>query len=111
MATRAIERLGLLLILAVGVSRASGANGPRILIEVEGTDQSVEYGRLRADVRVIMPDGKHLIVTCLTGLRRCFALSPGPSYSAEVDGNALWIYGSELGGKEHRAKYAVTGNW
>ena len=38
-------------------------------------------------------------------------LSPGPSYSAEVDGNALWIYGSELGGKEHRAKYAVTGNW
>jgi hypothetical protein len=62
-------------------------------------------------VRVIMPNGQHIIVTCLSGLRSCFTLSAGQGYRAEIDGNSLWIYAVELGGKEHRAKFARTGSW
>ncbi len=57
-----------------------------------------------------MSDGRRITVWCQSGFRRCTTLSPG-NYTAEIDGNSLWIYGYELGGKQHKLKYRYVGGW
>ncbi len=64
----------------------------------------------QAYVHAIMPDGRRITVWCQAGLRRCTTLSPG-SYTAEIDGNSLWIYAYELGDKQHKLKYRYVGGW
>jgi len=61
-------------------------------------------------VRAIMSDGKHITLWCQPGFRVCPTLNAG-HYDAYVNGNSVWIYGRDLGGKEHKAKYRYEGDW
>jgi hypothetical protein len=61
-------------------------------------------------VRAIMPDGTHVTLWCQAGFRHCSSPSPG-YYSAEVNGNTVWMYGHDLSGKEHKIKYHWVGGW
>lgn len=61
-------------------------------------------------VRVIMPDGRHATLWCQGGFRSCHTLEAG-HYDAQVDGNTVWMYTYDLGGKEHKTKYRYEGGW
>ena len=58
-------------------------------------------------VEAIMADGTHVTLWCQQGVRKCLSLPVG-SYSAEVDGNTVWIYVRELSGKENKIKYKAV---
>jgi hypothetical protein len=32
-------------------------------------------------------------------------------YSAQIDGNSVWMFGHDLWGKEHKIKYHYVGGW
>lgn len=64
----------------------------------------------QAHVHAIMPDGTHVTLWCQSGFRHCSTLNAG-YYAAEVDGNSVWVYGRDLGGKEHKVKYHYVGGW
>jgi hypothetical protein len=65
----------------------------------------------QAHVLAVMPDGKHVTLWCQYGFRRCADLSAG-SYTAELDGNSLYVYELDLSGKlAHRIKYQYAGGW
>lgn len=72
--------------------------------------RTVEHSIAQEHVYAIMPDGSHVTLWCQNGFRRCESLSAG-KYTAEVDGNTLWIYGHELDGKERKIKYHYVGGW
>jgi hypothetical protein len=58
-------------------------------------------------VRVIWPGGSHVTLWCQAGFRQCLSLAPG-IYSAEVKGNAVWIYAAY----RKKIKYTpVGGSW
>ena len=59
------------------------------------------------NVEAIMEDGTHVTLWCQAGFRQCVALKAG-SYSAEVDGNTVWMYLRDLSGKEHKIKYKAV---
>jgi len=61
-------------------------------------------------VHAIMSDGKRVTLWCQTGLRRCGNLGSG-NYAAEIDGNSVWIYSFEIGGKRQKIKYRYAGGW
>ena len=62
-------------------------------------------------VRGIMPDGRHITLWCQQGFRRCSKLTPG-TYSAELDGNTVWMQVYDLDGTTtHRVKYRFEGGW
>lgn len=62
-------------------------------------------------VQAIMPDGRHVTLWCQQGFRRCSKLSPG-SYSAELDGNSVWMQVYDLdGATKHKVKYQFEGGW
>ena len=61
-------------------------------------------------VFAIMPDGRHLTLWCQVGWRYCSQPSAG-TYTAEIEGNVVWLHVFELGGKEHRVKYHYVGGW
>jgi hypothetical protein len=63
-----------------------------------------------AHVHAIMPDGTHITLWCQSGFRRCNTLNAG-YYTAQIDGNSVWMFGHDLGGKEHRIKYHYVGGW
>jgi hypothetical protein len=63
-----------------------------------------------AEVFVKLPDGRGARVHCQPVFKSCPSLNPG-QYPAEVKGNALIIYGRDLDGKEHGAKFNVVGYW
>lgn len=54
-----------------------------------------------------MADGTHVTLWCQVGFRQCVSLKAG-SYSAEVDGNTVWMYIRDLSGKEHKVKYKAV---
>jgi hypothetical protein len=58
-------------------------------------------------VQAIMEDGTHVTLWCQAGLRKCVSLHTG-AYSAEVDGNTVWIYIRDLSGKEQKLKYKAV---
>lgn len=58
-------------------------------------------------VSAILPDGRHVILWCQEGYRRCDDLQHG-SYEAEVDGNSLFVFVHELSGKERKIKYRAV---
>ena len=58
-------------------------------------------------VQAIMEDGTHVTLWCQAGLRKCVSLNPG-TYSAEVDGNTVWMYIRDLSGKENKIKYKAV---
>lgn len=58
-------------------------------------------------VYAILPDGRHVILWCQQGYRRCDDLQPG-SYEAEIDGNSLFVFVHELSGKERKIKYRAV---
>jgi hypothetical protein len=107
---KAIRNTIFALALAAGAAHAK-ESAPRISITVDGTTQERRGGIIEADVRVIMPDGRRLVVACTTFRRWCYALNRGDDYPAEVHGNDLWIFAKELNGKEKTGKYQVTGEW
>jgi len=43
------------------------------------------------NVEAIMADGTHVTLWCQAGFRQCISLKAG-YYSAEVDGNTVWMY-------------------
>jgi hypothetical protein len=57
-----------------------------------------------------MPDGTHVTLWCQRGFRKCSTLNGG-YYSAEINGDSVWIFGHDLGGKEHKIKYHYVGGW
>ena len=59
------------------------------------------------NVEAIMEDGTHVTLWCQAGFRQCVSLKAG-SYSAEVDGNTVWMYLRDLSGKEHKIKYKAV---
>jgi hypothetical protein len=59
------------------------------------------------NVEAIMADGTHVTLWCQQGVRKCLSLPVG-HYSAEVDGNTVWIYVRELSGKENKVKYKAV---
>ena len=59
------------------------------------------------NVQAIMADGTQVTLWCQAGLRKCVSLQPG-NYSAEVDGNTVWIYVRELSGKERKIKFKAV---
>ncbi len=58
-------------------------------------------------VSAILPDGRHVILWCQQGYRRCDDLQPG-RYEAEIDGNSLFVFVHELSGKERKIKYRAV---
>lgn len=61
-------------------------------------------------VHAIMPNGTHLTLWCQAGWRHCSTPNSG-NYTAEVEGNTVWLHVYDLGGKEHRIKYHYIGGW
>ena len=59
------------------------------------------------NVEAIMADGTHVTLWCQAGFRQCISLKAG-YYSAEVDGNTVWMYIRDLSGKEHKVKYKAV---
>ena len=59
------------------------------------------------NVDAIMADGTHVTLWCQAGFRQCVSLKAG-HYSAEVDGNTVWMYLRDLSGKEHKIKYKAV---
>jgi hypothetical protein len=59
------------------------------------------------NVEAIMADGTHVTLWCQAGFRHCISLKAG-YYSAEVDGNTVWMYIRDLSGKEHKVKYKAV---
>lgn len=58
-------------------------------------------------VSAILPDGRHVILWCQNEFRRCDYLQPG-KYTAEPDGNVLFVYVHDLSGRAHRVKYRAV---
>jgi hypothetical protein len=56
------------------------------------------------NVQAVMEDGRNVTLWCQQGWRDCVSLLPG-SYSAEIDGNTVWVYIKDLSGKERKIKY------
>lgn len=61
-------------------------------------------------VLAVMPDGRHVTLWCQAGFRRCADLSEG-TYTAEVDGNTLYVYLLDLSSKPLKVKYRHVGGW
>ena len=62
-------------------------------------------------VQALMPDGRHITLWCQQGFRRCAKLTPG-SYSAELEGNSVWMKVYDLDGTTtHKIKYRFEGGW
>jgi len=59
------------------------------------------------NVEAIMADGTHVTLWCQAGFRQCVSLKAG-NYSAEVDGNTVWMYIRDLSGKEPKIKYKAV---
>jgi hypothetical protein len=59
------------------------------------------------NVEAVMADGTHVTLWCQQGFRQCVSLKAG-FYSAEVDGNTVWMYIKDLSGKEHKIKYKAV---
>jgi hypothetical protein len=59
------------------------------------------------NAQAIMADGTRVTLWCQQGLRKCVSLQPG-NYSAEVDGNTVWVYIRDLSGKESKFKYKAV---
>jgi len=65
----------------------------------------------QAHVQALMPDGRHITLWCQQGFRRCAKLTPG-SYSAELEGNSVWMKVFDLDGTTtHKIKYHFEGGW
>ncbi len=64
----------------------------------------------QSHVHAIMPNGTHITLWCQAGWRHCSTPNSG-NYTAEVDGNTVWLHVYDLGGKEHRIKYHYVGGW
>ena len=63
----------------------------------------------QALVDAVMPNGKHVLLTCLVSARNhCGGLAFG-SYSAEVHGDHVWVFDHDINGKEYKIKYHVVG--
>ena len=107
--------------LALAAGAASAKGHPRIQIEVLGTDTSAQpfyrysanqYGAYAhlgvirsAEVDAVLPDGRHVTLSCRQGgIHKCMTLDAG-TYDAEIDGNSIWVIGHQLDGKEIRVKY------
>jgi hypothetical protein len=72
------------------------------------TPQTTQVRSIRQEnVEAIMADGTHVTLWCQVGFRQCVPLKAG-HYSAEVDGNTVWIYIRDLSGKEHGIKYKAV---
>lgn len=72
------------------------------------TPPSTQVRSVRQEnVQAIMADGTHVTLWCQAGLRKCVSLQPG-TYSAEIDGNTVWMYVRELSGKERKIKYKAV---
>lgn len=61
-------------------------------------------------LHAILPDGRRVVLWCQKGFRRCEGLSPGV-YTAQVDGNSIWIHTADLSGKDRKMKYRYAGGW
>jgi len=96
--------------LGGGVATANGNTNCSTTTTPGAPPRTVVRSIPQAHVHAIMPDGTQITLWCQQGFRRCSTLSAG-TYSAEVDGNSVWIYGHELGGKEHKVKYHYVGGW
>ena len=59
------------------------------------------------NVEAVMADGTRVTLWCQQGFRQCVSLKAG-FYSAEVDGNTVWMYIKDLSGKEHKIKYKAV---
>jgi hypothetical protein len=57
--------------------------------------------------QAVMADGTRVTLWCQQGLRKCVSLQPG-SYSAEVDGNTVWIFIRDLSGNETKVKFKAV---
>jgi hypothetical protein len=96
--------------LGGGVTTANGTENCTTTT-TPGTPASTGVGYIpQAHVHAIMPDGTHITLWCQRGFRRCSTLNAG-YYSAEIDGNSVWMFGHDLGGKEHKIKYHYVGGW
>jgi hypothetical protein len=72
--------------------------------------QRIDRSIAQAHVFAIMPDGMHVTLWCQAGFRRCSTLEPG-LYTAVIKGNSLWMYASQLDGKQQKIKYHFVGGW
>jgi hypothetical protein len=59
------------------------------------------------NMEAVLADGTHVTLWCQQGFRKCVSLKPG-SYSAELDGNTVWIFLRDLSGKEGKIKYKAV---
>lgn len=77
-----------------------------------GTPPRTVVGSIeQVHVQAIMPNRKRVTLWCQSGgFRNCMRLEPG-QYDAEVNGNNVWMYVHDLGGKVHKTKYIYEGGW
>ncbi len=69
------------------------------------TAPQTHVGTVTAEfVTAIMPDGSSVFLSCIYGVHRCDVLAPG-KYTAEIDGNTLQVYVSDLSGRVRKVKY------
>jgi hypothetical protein len=59
------------------------------------------------NAQAVMEDGRNVTLWCQQGWRQCVALKPG-YYSAELDGNTVWIFIKDLSGKAQKIKYKAV---
>jgi|SRR5271157_43057 len=96
--------------LGGGVATANGTTNCTTT-STPGRPASTGVGYIpQAHVHAIMPDGTHITLWCQSGFRHCRTLNAG-YYTAAIDGNSVWVYGQDLGGKEHKIKYHYVGGW
>jgi hypothetical protein len=93
-----------------GVVTANGTTNCRTTTTPGAPSRAVVRSIPQAHVHAIMPDSRQITLWCQQGFRRCSTLSAG-TYNAEVDGNTVWIFAHDLGGKEHKVKYHYIGGW
>ncbi|MDR3411081.1 MAG: tetratricopeptide repeat protein [Formivibrio sp.] len=73
------------------------------------TPPQTHVGTVTAEfVTAILPDGSRVFLSCEYGVHRCDVLAPG-KYTAEIDGNTLQVYVSDLSGKIRKIKYKAIG--
>jgi hypothetical protein len=76
-----------------------------------GTPATTGVGYIPQEhVHATLPDGRHITLWCQRGFRQCDTLEAG-NYEAEIKGDTVWMYGHDLGGKEHKIKYHYVGGW
>ena len=72
------------------------------------TPPSTQVRSIRQEnVEAILADGTHVTLWCQQGWRTCVSLKAG-YYSAQVDGNTVWMYIRDLSGKEQKLKYKAV---